>query len=97
MSESVDMKSVTWTLRTFFAAWIACVVGVITLFIYPLQGIGIILLAGFLLHSFYVDVVVERNNAMSRKLTEIIGQLDEYQDEGLTRGTLSQGRAEEAR
>lgn len=61
----------------YYAAGIACLVGVIVLFFYPLQGIGLILFGGFLLYLSLGNVVVAVTRDVSAKLTEIITYLDD--------------------
>jgi len=61
----------------YFAAGIACLVGVVTLVLYPLQGIGLILFGGFLLYWSLANVVIAVNRDMSEKMSVIIAYLEE--------------------
>lgn len=75
MSELVEQQ-VAHGMGFYYAAGIAGLAGLITLFFYPLHGIGLIGFGGFLLYWSLANVVIAVNRDMSGKLTEIIALLD---------------------
>lgn len=79
MSELIEQEIENGRLF-YYAAGIVCLAGVITLFFYPLHGIGLILFGGFLLYWSLAGAVVAVNRDMSAKLTEIIAYLDDARE-----------------
>lgn len=61
----------------YISAWIVCVAGVIGLFFYPQQGIGLILFAVFLIFHAIGSICVATTRDMSAILKEIAANLDE--------------------
>lgn len=61
----------------YFSAGIVCVAGLIALFLYPLQGIGLILFGGFLLYWVLAGVSIATSRDISEKLSEIAACLDD--------------------
>jgi hypothetical protein len=70
-------KTIEHVKAFYFAAGIICVAGVIGLFFYPLQGIGLILLGGFLLYWSLTAVSIASSRDLSEKLSEIVTVLDD--------------------
>jgi len=78
--ESVLVTSTIDLARPFYIiAWIVCVAGVIGLFFYPLQGIGLILFAVFLLFHAIGSISAATTRALNARLTGIAANLDEMQ------------------
>jgi len=64
---------------SYIIAWIVCVAGVIGLFFYPPQGIGLILFAVFLLFHAIGSISVATTREMNTRLWELVANLDEMQ------------------
>ena len=76
MSELTE-KTIEHVKAFYFVAGIACVAGVIALFFYPPQGIGLILFGGFFLYWALANISIASSRDTSAKLSEIVSYLDE--------------------
>lgn len=76
MSELTE-KTIEHVKAFYYVAGIACVAGVIALFFYPPQGIGLILFGGFFLHWALANISIASSRDVSAKLSEIVSYLEE--------------------
>jgi len=76
MSE-LTIKQIEHGRPFYYIAGIACVSGVVLLFFYPLQGIGVILFGGWLLYWALANIIIATTRDMNEKLSEIATYLDE--------------------
>ena len=76
MSE-LTAKTIEHVKAFYYVAGIVCVAGVVALFFYPLQGIGLILFGGFFLYWALANISIASSRDMSEKLSEVVSCLDE--------------------
>lgn len=81
MSELTE-KTIEHVKAFYYGAGIVSVAGVIALFFYALQGIGLILFGGFLLYWALANVSIASSRDMSEKLSEIVSSLNEMRRQG---------------
>ena len=76
MSELTE-KTIEHVKAFYYVAVIISVAGVIALFFYPPQGIGLILFGGFVLYWALANISIASSRDISVKLGEIVSYLDE--------------------
>ena len=76
MSELTE-KTIEHVKAFYYVAGIVCVAGVVALFFYPPQGIGLILFGGFFLYWALANISIASSRDMSEKLSEVVSCLDE--------------------
>jgi len=70
-------KTIEHVKAFYYIAGIVCVAGVVALFFYPPQGIGLILFGGFFLYWALANISIASSRDMSEKLSEVVSCLDD--------------------
>lgn len=71
-----------WSRSSDYTGSTICLVGVIVLFFYPLHGIGLLLLGGFMICRACAHLIIATTMATSEQLAEIADHLGELRRRG---------------